>query len=82
MWLHFVHHLTLHFEARTAETENDGPKKASAEIENDGPKKASAFPSEPRIKVSPFLSGKRPSAKNVAQELAPSRPMPCKAQPE
>ena len=70
MWLHFVHHLTLHFEARTAETENDGPKKASA------------FPSEPRIKVSPFLSGKRPSAKNVAQELAPSRPMPCKAQPE
>ncbi|CAK9089032.1 Protein NLRC3 [Durusdinium trenchii] len=51
MWLHFVHHLTLHFEARTAETENDGPKKASAETENDGPKKASAFPSEPRIKV-------------------------------
>ncbi|CAK9113754.1 unnamed protein product, partial [Durusdinium trenchii] len=39
------------FKARTAETENDGPKKASAETENDGPKKASAFPSEPRIKV-------------------------------
>ncbi|CAK9113753.1 unnamed protein product, partial [Durusdinium trenchii] len=34
------------FKARTAETENDGPKKASAETENDGPKKASAFPSD------------------------------------